>query len=155
MLRFAFRRAVAALLTLFGVLALVFAILNAVPGDPATLAARSGGMRGGSISAEALRSFRAAYGLDRPPPIRFVLLLPVATLALSELAFLARFIRGCLVEALRAPSSDAARARGAGEREVIARALRRSAVPFAAMGAALVPGVVTGSVLVERLFSIP
>lgn len=260
MLRFAIRRTAAALLTLLGVLALVFTLLEAAPGDPAALAARSGGMRGGAVSSEALRSFRAAYGLDRPAPVRFVLwvrnaltldfgrslldgrdvteriaetlpttlglnaaalllavglslvsgiaaarrpdgafdrvsglvgdalfalpafvlglvllmvfsvslrwiplfpdgatalVLPVATLALSSLAFLTRFVRRCLLAALGAPCSTAARARGAGEREVILRALRRSAIPFAAMGAALVPGVVTGSVLVERLFAIP
>ena len=35
------------------------------------------------------------------------------------------------------------------------RALRRSAAPFAAMAAALVPALVSGSVLVERVFSLP
>jgi peptide/nickel transport system permease protein len=37
----------------------------------------------------------------------------------------------------------------------VRRALRRSAAPFAAMGAALVPSLVSGSVLVERVFSLP
>lgn len=80
--------------------------------------------------------------------------LPIATLALSLLAPLARFVRTCVLDALRTPAALAARARGEGPATQIARALRRSAVPFAAMGAALVPALLSGSVLVERLFAI-
>jgi peptide/nickel transport system permease protein len=79
--------------------------------------------------------------------------LPVLTLALGSVAQIARFTRSCLVEALSSPSALAARARGEGSGEAVRRALRRSAVPFAAMGAALLPTAVAGSVLVERLFS--
>jgi peptide/nickel transport system permease protein len=80
--------------------------------------------------------------------------LPVATLALGSVAQIARFVRACLLEALASPAALAARARGEGTRDSIRRALRRSAVPFAAMGAALLPTAVAGSVLVERLFAV-
>lgn len=81
------------------------------------------------------------------------LLLPVSTLALASLAPLARFVRACLLKALRAPATTAARARGESAWEETSRALRRSLVPFFAMGAAILPAAVSGSVLVERLFS--
>jgi peptide/nickel transport system permease protein len=79
--------------------------------------------------------------------------LPIATLALASIAQIARFVRACLLDALASPAALAARARGEGPRDAVRRALRRSAVPFAAMAAALVPNAVSGSVLVERLFS--
>jgi peptide/nickel transport system permease protein len=80
--------------------------------------------------------------------------LPIATLALASVGFLARFVRSCMLDALRSTAALAARARGEGPGAQIARALRRSAVPFAAMAAALVPTALSGSVLVERLFAI-
>src|ERR1017187_9978721 len=63
MLRFALRRAASALLTLLGVLALVFGLVTAAPGDAAALAARAGGNRAVAISPEALAAFRHLYGL--------------------------------------------------------------------------------------------
>ncbi len=80
--------------------------------------------------------------------------LPVVTLALGSVALIARFVRTCLLDAFASPAALAARARGEGTREALARALRRSAVPFAAMGAALLPTAISGSVLVERLFAV-
>ena len=80
--------------------------------------------------------------------------LPIATLALASVGYIARFARSCLLDAFRSTAALAARARGEGSRAQITRALRRSAVPFAAMGAALVPTALSGSVLVERLFAI-
>src|SRR5207244_3582637 len=80
--------------------------------------------------------------------------LPIVTLALGSIAQAARFVRTCLLDALGSPAALAGRARGESGREVVLRALRRSAVPFAAMGAALLPSAVAGSVLVERLFAL-
>ncbi|MGZ6970686.1 MAG: ABC transporter permease [Thermoanaerobaculia bacterium] len=263
MLRFALRRVASAVLTLLGVLALVFGLVTAAPGDAAALAARAGGSRAVAVSPEALAAFRHLYGLDRPVSERFLtwvwralrldfgrslvdgqpvttrvaralpttfalnlaalllacaigiplgvaaarrpggrldrisgflcdaffstpsfvvglvlllvfsgwlrvtplfadaetglrgFLLPVVTLALASLAFVARFVRVCIATALADPAALAGRARGEGPSEEIRRALRRSAAPFAAMGAALVPSVVSGSILVERVFSLP
>lgn len=81
--------------------------------------------------------------------------LPVATLGLGAVALLSRFVRTCVRSALDDPAALAARARGESERASIRRALRRSAGAFAALAAVLVPSLVTGSVLVERLFSWP
>jgi peptide/nickel transport system permease protein len=263
MLRFTLRRAASALLTLLGVLALVFGLVTAAPGDAAALAARAGGNRAVSVSPEALAAFRHLYGLDRPVAERFLtwtwralrldfgrslvdgqpvaariaralpttfalnlaalflaclvgvplgvaaarrpggrldrvsgfvcdalfsmptfvlglllllvfsgwlrvtplfadaetglggFVLPVVTLALASLALVARFVRVCVAAALADPAARAGRARGEGPPAEIRRALRRSSAPFAAMGAALVPAVVSGSILVERVFSLP
>ena len=263
MLRFALRRAASALLTLLGVLALVFGLVTAAPGDAAALAARAGGNRAVAVSPETLAAFRHLYGLDRPLTERFLtwvwraaridfgrslvdgqpvtlrvaralpatlalntaalllatligvplgvmaarrpggrldrisgfvcdalfstptfvlglvfllvfsgwlrvtplfadtetglrgFLLPVATLALASLALIARFVRVCVAAALADPAALAGRARGERPSEEIRRALRRSSAAFAAMGAVLVPSVVSGSILVERVFSLP
>ena len=263
MVRFALNRSVSAVLTLLGVLALVFGLVTAAPGDAAALAARAGGNRAVAVSPEALAAFRHLYGLDRPVVERFVtwvwraarldfgrslvdgqpvtlrvaralpatfalnmaalllacligvplgiaaarrpggrldrisglvcdaffatptfvlglvlllvfsgwlritplfadaesgvraFLLPVATLSLASLALVARFVRVCVAAALADPAALAGRARGEGPSEEIRRALGRSSAAFAAMGAVLVPSVVSGSILVERVFSLP
>ncbi|HEX2798437.1 MAG TPA: ABC transporter permease, partial [Thermoanaerobaculia bacterium] len=72
MVRFALSRSVSAVLTLLGVLALVFGLVTAAPGDAAALAARAGGNRAVAISPDALAAFRHLYGLDRPVVERFV-----------------------------------------------------------------------------------
>jgi peptide/nickel transport system permease protein len=262
-IHFALRRSVSAVLTLLGVLALVFGLVTAAPGDAAALAARAGGNRAAAVSPDALAAFRHLYGLDRPVVERFVtwvwraarldfgrslvdgepvtlriaralpatlalngaalllagligvplgiagarrpggrldrisgfvcdaffatptfvvglvlllvfsgwlrvtplfadadsgvsaFLLPVATLSLASLALVARFVRVCVATALADPAALAGRARGERPSEEVRRALRRSAAAFAAMGAVLVPSVVSGSILVERVFSLP
>src|ERR1019366_7663848 len=72
MVRFALNRSVSAVLTLLGVLALVFGLVTAAPGDAAALAARAGGNRAVAVSPEALAAFRHLYGLDRPVAERFL-----------------------------------------------------------------------------------
>jgi ABC-type dipeptide/oligopeptide/nickel transport system permease component len=259
--RFALRRLAAAFVTLFGVLTLVFLLMEAAPGDPATAVARAA--TGHGVSAEAVAAFRRVYGLDRPLAARYVswlahaatldfgrsfldgrpvterlkaalpttlalnglallaailvavpsgiaaarrpgdrfarvsalvfdllfatpafvagllLLLvfsaklrwtplfadpaagpaswalPVVTLALASIALIASVVRTCVGEALNDTSALAARARGEGSAAQVRRALRRSAVPFAALAASLVPALAAGSILVERLFSWP
>ena len=81
--------------------------------------------------------------------------LPAATLALVALAPIARVTRRAVGEALASPAALAGRARGETPREETLRALRRAAPSFAGLGAALVPQLVAGSVLVERVFGLP
>jgi peptide/nickel transport system permease protein len=83
------------------------------------------------------------------------LVLPVATLGLGALALLSRFVRTCVAAALGDPAALAARARGESDAAALRRALRRSAGAFSALASVLVPALLTGSVLVERLFSFP
>jgi peptide/nickel transport system permease protein len=83
------------------------------------------------------------------------IVLPVATMGLGALGLLSRFVRTCVREALSDPAALAARARGEGEAGAVFRALRRSAGAFSALAAILVPSLIAGSVLVERLFAWP
>ncbi|MBK6404578.1 MAG: ABC transporter permease [Holophagales bacterium] len=81
--------------------------------------------------------------------------LPVVTLALVALAPIARVTRRTVGEALASTAALSGRARGESPREETLRALRRAAPAFAGLGAALVPQLVAGSVLVERVFGLP
>lgn len=81
--------------------------------------------------------------------------LPVATLALVAVAPVAQVTRRAVREALCSPPALAGRARGEGPVEETRRALRRAAPAFAGLAAALVPQLVAGSVLVERVFGLP
>lgn len=83
------------------------------------------------------------------------LALPALTLALVALAPIARVVRESVRAALRSPSAIAGRARGESPREETLRALRRSVPAFAGLLASLVPQLVAGSVLVERVFAVP
>ncbi|HRY43210.1 MAG TPA: ABC transporter permease [Thermoanaerobaculia bacterium] len=83
------------------------------------------------------------------------LALPSLTLALVALAPIARVVRESVRAALASPPAIAGRARGESPREETLRALRRSVPAFAGLLAALVPQLVAGSVLVERVFAVP
>jgi peptide/nickel transport system permease protein len=83
-------------------------------------------------------------------------LLPVLCLTLAGLAGVARYARAGVVEALRQPFVQAARARGLPERLVLLRhAARTGLLPTVTLLASLLPWLVGGSVVVENLFSIP
>ena len=83
------------------------------------------------------------------------LLLPVLSLALAATAPTARIVRQSVGAALASPAAAAGRARGEEPAAEIRRALRRSAGSLAALLATLLPSAMAGSVLVERMFSIP
>ncbi|HEX5045361.1 MAG TPA: ABC transporter permease [Candidatus Polarisedimenticolaceae bacterium] len=82
--------------------------------------------------------------------------LPVLCLSYPGLAYLSRFVRGTLAEALGADAARAARARGAGGPAAeLGHAFRIAAVPMLTMLGFLLPGLVGGSVLVETIFALP
>lgn len=83
------------------------------------------------------------------------LALPSITLALVALAPIARVVRGSVRAALESAPALAGRARGESPREETLRALRRSVPAFAGLLSSLVPQLVAGSVLVERVFAFP
>lgn len=83
-------------------------------------------------------------------------ILPVATLALPALAFLARQTRAALLEVLEQDFVRAARARGLSERDVFVRhVLRNALVPLVTLVGVLFPALLGGSVVVETLFNVP
>jgi len=84
------------------------------------------------------------------------LLLPVVTLALPVVAYIARLTRGSLLEVLGAPYIRTARAKGLAERTVVLRhALKPALMPVVSYLGPAAAFVVTGSLVVETLFGLP
>jgi oligopeptide transport system permease protein len=84
------------------------------------------------------------------------LVLPVATLALPVVAYLARLTRGSLLEVLRAPWIRAARARGLPPRTVLLRhALPAALLPVVSYLGPATAAVLAGSLVVETIFGLP
>jgi oligopeptide transport system permease protein len=84
------------------------------------------------------------------------LVLPVTTLALPTIAYIARLARGSLLEVLRADYIRTARAKGLSERHVIVRhALRPALLPIVSFLGPVVAAVLTGSLVVESVFGLP
>jgi oligopeptide transport system permease protein len=84
------------------------------------------------------------------------LVLPVVTLALPVIAYLARLTRGSLLEVLRAPWVRAARARGLPGRTVLMRhALPAALLPVVSYLGPATAAVLAGSLVVETIFGLP
>lgn len=82
--------------------------------------------------------------------------LPVVCIALSGLPGIARFARAGMVDALARPWLLAAAARGISERRrLFVHALRTGILPIVTLLGQMVPGLVAGSVVIERLFGLP
>jgi oligopeptide transport system permease protein len=84
------------------------------------------------------------------------LVLPVVSLGLPVLAFVARLMRGSLLEVLSAPWIRAARARGLPERTVVLQhALPAALLPVVSYVGPAAAAVLAGSLVVETLFGLP
>jgi oligopeptide transport system permease protein len=84
------------------------------------------------------------------------LILPVLTLALPVIAYVARITRGSLLDVLRTNYVRTARARGLGEMRVLWRhALRPTLLPVVSYLGPATAYVVTGSLVVETVFGLP
>lgn len=84
------------------------------------------------------------------------LVLPAITLGTALAAILTRQTRGATSEALARPYCLAARARGLSERAVLVRhALRNSWLPVLTVGAAQLGALLSGAVVVEKIFERP
>jgi oligopeptide transport system permease protein len=82
--------------------------------------------------------------------------LPVVALALPQMAYVARLTRGSMVEVLAQQYIRAARARGLPQRWIVLRhALKPALMPVLSYFGPATAQVVTGSVVVEQIFSIP
>ncbi|MEL6265487.1 MAG: ABC transporter permease subunit [Pseudomonadota bacterium] len=83
-------------------------------------------------------------------------LLPVLTLALPQVAVIARLVRAGMIEALRSDSVRTARAYGLSVwRIVVARALRQACLPAVSYLGPAAAALMTGSIVVETIFGIP
>lgn len=82
-------------------------------------------------------------------------LLPVACLAFNPIAYIARQTRSSMLEALEQDYIRTARAKGVKESVVVIKhALKNAIMPVVTYLGPLVAGLLTGSFVVERLFSI-
>ncbi|HVY83660.1 MAG TPA: ABC transporter permease [Caulobacterales bacterium] len=84
------------------------------------------------------------------------LVLPVLTLALPQIALVARQMRAGMIDALRSDAIRTARAKGLPERKVIWRhAAPMAILPVAAQLGSTISGVLIGGLIVENMFRLP
>jgi oligopeptide transport system permease protein len=84
------------------------------------------------------------------------LVLPVAVLTLPLVAYVARLMRGSMIEVLNSPYIRTARAKGLPERVVLLRhALRPALMPLVSFLGPAAVNTLTGSIIVEEIFGLP
>ncbi|MBA5778185.1 oligopeptide ABC transporter permease OppB [Stappia sp. F7233] len=84
------------------------------------------------------------------------MILPIVTLALPQIAVVARLTRGSMIEALRSNHVRTARAYGlSGYSVVVVHALRGALLPVVSYLGPAAAALLTGSVVVETIFGIP
>jgi oligopeptide transport system permease protein len=84
------------------------------------------------------------------------MVLPVITLSLPAIAYIARLTRGSMIEVLNSNFIRTARAKGLPESTVIRRhALRPALLPVISFLGPATAAMISGSVVIERIFSIP
>jgi len=83
-------------------------------------------------------------------------ILPTVILALGPMAFLTRITRASMLEAIRQDYVRTARAKGLGEQVVIVTHVMKNAmIPVATIVGPAVAGLITGSIIIEGIFSVP
>tara|TARA_Y100001968_G_scaffold165478_1_gene151495 strand:- start:8 stop:1108 length:1101 start_codon:yes stop_codon:yes gene_type:complete len=84
------------------------------------------------------------------------LILPIIIMTYGSFAYLSRQMRTGMLEIIRQDFIRTARAKGLPEKTVIFKhALRNSLIPIVTMLAFLLPNMISGSLIVETIFSIP
>lgn len=84
------------------------------------------------------------------------MILPVVTLALPAIAYIARLMRGSMIEVLHSNYIRTARAKGLPERLVIGRhAFKPAILPVISYMGPATAALITGSVVIERIYNIP
>ncbi len=90
-----------------------------------------------------------AHGVSR-------MLLPVLSLALPQIAYIARLTRASMIDVLKSGYIRTARAQGLGTYAIIRyHALKPAMLPVVSYLGPAIAGVLTGSVVVEQIFGIP
>ncbi len=108
-----------------------------------------------SITVPLLPSTAQNFGQGLATDFR-VLVLPVATLTLGNIAYYSRYVRASVIDNLLEDYVRTARAKGAGPPRVLIRhVLRNSLLPVVSLIGISLPYVVSGSLIVEALFDFP
>lgn len=83
-------------------------------------------------------------------------IMPTIALSFAPMAVVTRFVRSEMIESLSSDYILLARAKGLSEKEVVNKhALRNSLIPMLTLIGPMAAGLLTGSVLIEKIFSIP
>jgi len=83
-------------------------------------------------------------------------ILPVVTLALPVIAYIARLTRGSLLEVLQSPHIRTARAKGLSESRILWRhAFKPTILPVVSFLGPATAALLTGSLIVEQIFGLP
>jgi oligopeptide transport system permease protein len=84
------------------------------------------------------------------------MVLPIAALALPQIAVIARITRGSMIEVLRSNFVRTARAKGLPERITLSRhAVKAAMLPVVSYLGPWTANTITGSVIIEQIFGIP
>jgi oligopeptide transport system permease protein len=84
------------------------------------------------------------------------LVMPVVTLALPQIAYIARLTRASMIEVLRSPYIRTARAQGLPLNTIVLRhALKPALLPVVSYLGPATAAVITGSVVIEQIFGLP
>jgi ABC-type dipeptide/oligopeptide/nickel transport system permease component len=84
------------------------------------------------------------------------MVLPVITLALLPMAYLARITRASLLEVLQQDYMRTARAKGLSRRSVVwQHGMRNAAIPIVSIMGPVAATLLTGSFIVENMFGVP
>ena len=83
-------------------------------------------------------------------------ILPIATMTYGTLAYLSRQMRSGMLDVIRQDYIRTARAKGLSETKVVYKhALRNSLIPIITLFASVLPVLVGGSIIIEKVFDIP
>lgn len=104
------------------------------------------------IFAVNLRWFPAGGWVGNPSHV----ILPALALAAPYVAYVARLMRGSMVETLNSPYILMARAKGVPEAQVVLRhALKPALMPLISFLGPATAGIITGSIVIETIFGLP
>jgi len=105
------------------------------------------------VFAVALRWLPAGGWVNNSPSH---VILPAVALAAPYVAYVARLMRGSMVEVLNSPYILMARAKGVPEAQVVIRhALKPALMPLVSFLGPATAGVITGSIVIEEIFGLP
>ncbi len=83
-------------------------------------------------------------------------IMPVIAYSLAPMALVARYTRLTLIETMRADYVRTARAKGLGEKRIMASHIaRNAAIPWVTVLLPEIPNILTGSIFIEAIFNIP
>jgi len=84
------------------------------------------------------------------------LILPIISLALPQIAYISRLMRGSMIEVLRSDFIRTAKAQGLPPHKILVRhALKPALLPVVSYLGPATAAIITGSVVIEQIFSLP